>query len=69
MLPSLPHSPLQTLQNLFIASIAVIAFVYLLLGRWDYIISQTDAKPQLDGIKRFPSMANLAAWHAAANSA
>ena len=68
LLPSLLHSPLQTLQYLFIASIAVLSFIYLLLGRWDYIISQADSKPQVDGLRRFPSTAHLMGGRAAANS-
>lgn len=52
----LPH---QTLSNLFVASLAVLTFVYLLLGRWDYLLGQGDPEPKLDGLRRFPSMAHL----------
>ena len=34
------------------------SFIYLLLGRWDYLVSQADDSPMVDGVKRFPSM-----WH------
>ena len=60
---SLPHlfplHPLQTLQSVFLASVAVFVFVYLVLGRWNYLMSQTDEEPMLDGIYRFPSSAHL----------
>lgn len=47
---------LQALKNWFAVSIVLLTFAYILLGRWDYMLSQADPEPTIDGVKRFPSM-------------
>lgn len=51
---SLPVSPsvlaaAQSYKDWFTVNIVVIAFVYLLLGRWDYMMSQTDKTSKPEG--------------------
>jgi len=51
--------PTQALKNWFTVSIVLLAFAYVFLGRWDYMLGQADAEPSIDGVKRFPSMYRL----------
>lgn len=50
---------MQALKNWFAVSIVLLAFAYILLGRWDYMLAQADPEPVIDGVRRFPSMYRL----------
>lgn len=49
---------LHVLKMLFAIQISIMAFVYLLLGRWDYLLGQKEEGAPLDGLRRFTST-----WH------
>eukprot|EP00475_Leptophrys_vorax_P034649 TRINITY_DN56217_c0_g1_i1.p1 TRINITY_DN56217_c0_g1~~TRINITY_DN56217_c0_g1_i1.p1 ORF type:complete len:301 (+),score=0.85 TRINITY_DN56217_c0_g1_i1:219-1121(+) len=49
----------QGLEIALACNVSIMLFIFLLLGRWDHLVGQSDSASKVDGITRFPSVAHV----------